>query len=321
MEIHGRRGRHRERATTTLEYVGLAVAAAVLLTGVAAGMRPGGEAIGGTVSGRIGALVSGDAASWRWRDARETRTGGGSDPVRVSRDELRMEPLLPPLALWSRDWRDQRELAGGVVVDVDASACALCAATGWSHELGPIAEGGSRGSFTGIVAQLEAHARFALVSAELGARASRDWGSDRAFVQGRVRGMVGGEADATATLKASRDGLEVDAGAGAMAGAVARAEAKAGVDLLGIAIRGSGRIEGWAGAGARGAAGVQVDRDSVAWRFGWGGALGLGGAGEWSGQVDASRAPPSHRRLARDALLGSLRGAGLYLPPMPPIRE
>src|SRR5688572_17233332 len=130
MEIHGRRCRRQERATTTLEYVGLAVAAAVLLTGVTAGMRPGGETIGGTVSGRIGALVSGEGASWRWRDARETRTGGGGEPVRVSRDELRMEPLLPPLAVWAQDWHSKREVAGAVI-DLDASACALCATAGW----------------------------------------------------------------------------------------------------------------------------------------------------------------------------------------------
>ncbi|MCW2920776.1 MAG: hypothetical protein JWL76_650 [Thermoleophilia bacterium] len=316
MEIHGPAATGHEHATTTLEYVGIAVAVAVLLTGVAAGVRPGGKTIGGTVSGRVGALVSGDAASWRWRDARERRVGGGTDPVRVSRDELRMEPFLPPVAVWTRDWNQRHDVAG-VAVGLDASACVLCATTGWSHELTPRAETGSSGSFSGLVAKLEGQARLALVSAELGARANRDWGTNRTFAQGRLRGTLGAEADAAATLTANRDRLDVGVEAGAMAGAVARAEAKAGVDLLGIAIRQSGRVEGWAGAGARGAAGVELRRGAVSWRFGWGAAFGLGGAGEWSGQVDATGVSPTHRRLARDTLVTSLRIAGLTLPTIP----
>lgn len=305
MDVFWRRDRHPERATATLEYVGVAVAAAVLLTGVAAGMRPGGATIGDTVAGRIGSLVSGDAASWRWRDARETRTGGGSDPVRVSRDELRMEPLLPPVAVWVRDWKAQLR-AAGATFDLAASACALCATAEWSHELAPKAEVGSGGRSAGLAAGLELGGRLALVSAELTARAERRWEGASAFAQGRVRGTVGAEADAQATLVASRDGVTFDASAGAMAGAVARAEAKAGVDLLGVAIRQTGRVEGWAGAGVRGTAGADIREGSLNWRFGWGAALGLGGAAEWSGSVDASGVPKRHRRLARDALLASL---------------
>ncbi len=305
MEIHRRRCRRAERASSTLEYVGLAVAAAVLLTGVGAGLRPGGEPIAAAVSSRIDALVSGDGATWRWRDARETRTGGGRTPVRVSRDELRMEPLLPPVGLWARDWESHREVAGATI-DLTASACAVCAQTEWSHALGPKAELGSSGRSSGFAAALDVAARLALASAEVNARAERRWTGASAFAQGRVRGTIGSEADAAATLVANRTGLTIDASAGAMAGAVARAEAKAGVDLLGIAIRQSGRVEGWAGAGARGTAGADVRRDSISWRFGWGAALGLGGAAEWSGSVDASAVPPSHRRLARDALVASI---------------
>ncbi len=306
MDVFGRRGRQQERATATLEYVGVAVATAVLLTGIAAGMRPGGTSIGESVAGRIGALVSGEAATWRWRTAREARTGGGSDPVRVSRDELRMEPMLPPVALWARGWETEREVAGATI-DASASACALCASVEWSHELGPKAEAGSSGRYAGLAAGLELGGRMALISAELNAKAARRWGAGTsAFAQGRLRGTVGAEADAKATLVANREGVAVDATAGAMAGAVARAEVKTGVDLLGIAIRQSGRVEGWAGAGARGAAGVDVRRDSVSWRLGWGAALGLGGASEWSGSVDTSAVSPRHKRLARDALLASL---------------
>ena len=317
MDVFRRRGRQQERATATLEYVGVAVAAAVLLTGVAAGMRPGGATIGDTVASRIGALVSGDGAAWRWRGEKETRTGGGDDPVRVSRDELRMEPMLPPLAVWAQAWKVRHAVAGATI-DVTTSACALCAAAEWSHELAPRAEAGSSGRFAGLAAGLELGGRLALVSAELNAKAARRWGTGaNAFAQGRLRGTVGAEADAKATLIAGRDGVRGDATVGAMAGAVARAEAKAGVDLLGVAIRQTGRVEGWAGAGARGTAGVSVGDDTFDWRIGWGAAIGVGGAGEWSGQVDVSRVPASHRRLARDALIASLRITGLPVPIIP----
>src|SRR5690606_30689675 len=99
-------------------------------------------------------------------------------------------------------------------------------------------------------------------------------------------------------------------------GAVARAEARAGLELLGVAIVQSVRVEGWAGAGARGTVGVRRSGDSVSWRVGWGAALGLGGAGEWSGTVDVSKVPPSHRRLARDALAAATAVARMPLLPL-----
>jgi hypothetical protein len=131
--------------------------------------------------------------------------------------------------------------------------------------------------------------------------------------------MAGGQVDAAATAHLSRDGLDGELEGGAMVGAVARAEATAGVDLFGVAIRQSGSAEGWAGAGVRGAAALHAGGGVTSWRFGWGGALGLGGAGEWSGTVDASKVPATHRRLARDALLGAVRVAALpiVLNPVP----
>ncbi len=314
MDVRRRGCRKQERATTTLEHVEVAVAVAVLLGGIATGMGAQGGSLGSGIGDRISAIVSGDRATWRWRDARERRTGGGTAPVRVSRDELRMEPLLPPLAMWADEWKHHAVADGGATLDATASACALCASLEWSRELAPRATAGSDGPFAGLTASIEAAARVALASAEVGARAERRVGSARAFGQGRLRATIGGEADAAAEFAVARDGVTLDAEAGAMAGAVARAEAKVGIDLLGVAIRQSGRIEGWAGAGIRGTGGVRYDKGVVTWRVGWGAALGLGGAGEWSGQVDATGVSPTHRRLARDALAMSLRAAGMPVP-------
>lgn len=319
MDATWRDGSRHERGTTTLEYVGVAVAAIVLLAGVAAGMRPGGASIGVQVGERIGALVSGDRSSWRWRDAREVRGEVGSRRVRVSRDELRMEPMLPPIAWWSREWSRHANV-GGTTVDVEATACALCASLEHSHRLGPLASTGSEDTHAGLAAGLDLGAKLALVSAQVNARAERRWGTAvRMHGSGRARTTIGGEADGYAQLTASRDRVVLDAEVGAMAGAVARAEAQLGLHVLGVAIQQSGRVEGWAGAGAKGAAGIEFRDGAIAWRFGGGGALGIGGAGEWSGEVDVSGIPVKHRRLARDALVTSLRVAGLALPPLPPL--
>jgi hypothetical protein len=299
----------RETGATSLEYVGIAVAAALLLGGAAVGMRGGSGSIGDGIATRLGAAIDGEKASGRWRTAHEVRTGGGSTKVRVSRDELRMSPVIDPLAVWSGSVERSATIAGARTT-VDARACVLCGALEWSHGLTRGAATGSDGSSAGIGGELTMHGRAALASGELNARVERDIGrAGAAFAQGRVRGTLGGELDAAATARLSRGAFDAELEGGAMAGAVARAEARAGVDLFGVAIRQAGSVEGWAGAGVRGAAGVHVGGGVTSWRFGWGGALGIGGAGEWSGSVDASKVPATHRRLARDALLGAVRVA------------
>jgi hypothetical protein len=309
----------REQAATSLEYAGLAMVVAVLLGGVAVGARGGGDDVGGTVAARVEELVIEAPKPRRWRDAREVRGGGGSVPVRVSRDELRMSPVLDPLSLWDGSIRRAGTVAG-TSMEIEATACAVCAAVEWSYGRSPAAERGSERSRAGLGAAFDVAGRLALVSAELTARAERDVPGGAAFAQGRLRGTIGGEADASIAAQLDRGTVDVELDAGAMAGAVARAEARAGIDLLGVAIRQSGRVEGWAGAGVRGTAGVRTGGGVTSWRFGWGGALGLGGAAEWSGSVDASSVPATHRRLARDALVASLRVAGIHVPPIPSIR-
>jgi hypothetical protein len=59
---------------------------------------------------------------------------------------------------------------------------------------------------------------------------------------------------------------------------------------------------------------VRREGATVSWRLGWGAALGLGGAAEWSGSVDASKVPASHRRPAREALHAALGVAGIHVP-------
>lgn len=311
----------RETGASSLEYVGIAVAAALLLGGTVVGMRAGADGIGSGVAQQLRGAISGERAGGRWRSAHEVRAGGGSTRVRVSRDELRMSPLLDPLALW-RDSIERSTTIAGVRATADATACLLCGALEWSHGLSRGAATGSEGSRSGIGAEAALHGRLALAALEVNGRVERDAaGVGSAFAQGQARALIGGEVDAAATAQLSRGGFDGQLEAGAMAGAVARAQARAGVDLFGVAVRSAGSVEGWAGAGIRGVAGVTTGGGVTSWRFGWGGALGLGGAGEWSGSVDVSKLPATHRRLARDALLGAVRVAAFPVMTTNPFRR
>lgn len=294
-----------ERATATLEWAGLAAAATVLLAAIGSGVGGEAGALGRAVASRLEAATSGEP--WRWRDAREVRRGGGSVAVRVSRDELRMSPFLDERAAVSGR-RDRSGERAGVEAQVTARGCLLCASAEWSHGLGPSAGVGSDGPHAGFAADVDVAARLALASAQVDARLERDLGeAGDAFAQGRLRGTVGAEADAAARARIGPGGADLELEAGAMVGAVARAEARAGIDLLGISIRQSARAEGWAGAGIRATAGLQRTPGVTSWRFGWGGALGIGGASEWSGTVDARAVPQRHRRLGSSALAALLR--------------
>ncbi len=309
-----RRSTRREGAASSLEFIGLAAAVTLLVATMATTSRAGGSSIGATVADRARALVAGERVVVRTRAAHERRTGGGSVRVRVARDELRMTPVLDPIAWWQRhgersgEWRGVR--ATGTV-----GACAGCAALEWSHEFGAgaLARSGDEAA-SGIGGAIGASGRLALASVDASIALERDLGAHgSAFANARARGTIGVEADAELRAMLTRSELDAQVEAGAMAGAVARAEVRSGVDLLGVSIRQSARAEGWAGAGARGVAGVRVGRDRVEWRAGWGGALGLGGAAEWSGSIDVSGVPARHRSLARDALRAAVLGP--LLPP------
>ena len=138
-------------------------------------------------------------------------------------------------------------------------------------------------------------------------------------LSGHVRGRatIGADAEGDARLRLSPQAQELHLDGTAAAGAVARGEARVGVDMLGIAIRQGGRAEGWAGAGARGVVGVRREPDKVTWRFGWGAALGLGGAAEWYGSIDVSRVPRQHRSVARASLATALRMSPFPFPTIP----
>lgn len=293
---------------------------ATLLVAIGTGFGSEGGTLGRVVGTRLEAALDGTPRRWRW--SREVRGGGGDVAVRISRDELRMSPAIDELAVASRAaaWSGER---AGVRGELRARGCLLCVSGEWSRELRPGGEVGSEGARGGLAAGVEASGRLAFASAEADGRLERDVGSvGSAFAQGRVRGTIGAEADATARVHVDGSSIDAEVDAGAMVGAVARAEARVGVDLLGVAIRQSARAEGWAGAGIRGTAGVRRSPGVTSWRFGWGGALGLGAATEWSGTVDASAVPAGHRRLAGAALTAALRTAfGLSvmptIPPMP----
>lgn len=329
-----------ERAATTLEYVGIAVAVAALLTGAATGMRSGGGALGGTIGALLERAASDDVVGAsdrsealtvakaggpviraaptptndaRWRHARELRLGGGAIPVRVPRDDLRMSPVLPRAALWSDRWTLTGRPAG-IDSTVDVHACAACAALEWSHELRTGGATGSTGRHTGFEATVETAAHLSLAAVDAGVRARRDVGAAKLQGAARGRANVGGDADARARLRLGPVAQELELQGGVMAGAVARGEASAGIDLLGIAIRQGGRAEGWAGAGARGTVDVRRSAGMVQWRLGWGAALGLGGAAEWHGSVDVSGVPIRHRRVATGAIIIGLGAAGIHVP-------
>lgn len=321
-----RRGRGRERGATTLETAGLVAAIAVLLGGIATTLAGDGRPIGDVVGARIGALVAGEqpgATSARPRIARkrtrtwqERRWSGGDEPVRVPRDELRLTPVIDPRALWGDEWRRSGRVAG-VDARVDASACAMCGALEWSHGVRSGAGVDERGSDVGFEGVIRASARLAIASADATIRARREFGPVAVSGQARGRVTVGGDAEGEAKLRLSRGAQELELDGSAMAGGVARGEAKLGVDLLGIAIRQSGRAEGWVGAGARGTFGVRREPARVTWRFGWGAAVGLGGAAEWSGSVDVSRVPERHRQLLRSSLVLAMRMSPIPAIPSP----
>lgn len=305
----------RETATTTLEAVGIAVGAALLLGGIGSGFAAHGGTLGRGVGDRVSAIVAqvpGVGPTRRWRTAHELRTGGGSDPVRVPRDELRMRPVVDPVAWREWRWRRAGERAG-VRGTVDAQGCIGCGSLEWSWELlrgGQVRSDGSRSA--GLGAAIEGSMRLAIASVQVAVGAERDLGgAGSAFTNARLRGAVGVEADVAARGLLTRGGIDVGVDAGARAGAVARAQVRSGVDLLGISIRQSAAAEGWAGAGARGAVGVRTSDGRIEWRTGWGGALGLGGAAEWSGSIDVAGMSPAHRRLARASIAAALGPLGL----------
>jgi hypothetical protein len=312
----GRRHTRRERGTTTLEAVGLAVAIAGLLGAVATSLGGSGAPMGDAVAGRMQELVAGDVASLpsgRRRTWHERRREGGTDPVRVPRDELRMDPVIDPHAMWSREWQAQGAPAG-IASRADVRACAMCTRLDGSWGVRSGAGLDERGGDVGFEGTLRVAARIALASIDASVRARHDAGPVALSGQLRGRATVGADAEGEAKLRLSTHAQELDLDGTAAAGAVARGEARMGVDVLGVAIRQGARAEGWAGAGARGTVGVRHERDRVSWRFGWGGALGLGGAAEWSGSIDVTRVPRRHREVARAGLASALRVGPLPVP-------
>jgi hypothetical protein len=292
----GRRGASAEAAATSLEFVGVAVAAALLVGGAALGLQARVPGMTGAIADVLGDLVEHGATRRSVRGVREVRAGGGDVRVRVSRDEIRMTPVLDPRALWQRGWSGEGSRTG-VDASASISACAMC--TGWEQDRGVVADPGEGGGLLGTV---EGSARLALAAVQAQAAARRDLGSVGSVeATARARAMVGVEASGDGELRIG-GGVDAEARGGVMVGAVAKAEGRAGMELFGVALEQTGSAEAWAGAGAKGVLGVHASQGRLQWRVGWGAALGIGGATEWNGAVDVSGVSAEHRRLARDAL-------------------
>ncbi|MCW2960107.1 MAG: hypothetical protein JWM90_494 [Thermoleophilia bacterium] len=316
-----------ERGSSLVEYVLLGAAAATLLVALSTSLGDDGDQLGGAVGVRLGDIVAGRArgaqvvrpaevfpmARGTVRGVRERRTGGGTAPARVGRDDLRLSPTKPARAIW-QDGTRRSGTTAGTRWTLDASACALCIGVGFEQAL---TAGGTTGrgqrAATGLDGEATAQVHAALAAVEARAGAARDLGSARVSVDANGRALVGADAELTGNAALSATSQSIDLRAGAMAGAVARGKGRVGIELLGVAIEQSAAAEGWAGAGARGTVGVHRTSTRVAWTFGWGVGLGLGGAVDWSGSIDVSRMPARHRALARSTLRAA-SSAALPLP-------
>ncbi|MCW2972380.1 MAG: hypothetical protein JWN72_653 [Thermoleophilia bacterium] len=282
--------RHRERGATSVEYVGLVVALAVLVAGMAQQFsgRPAG-AIAAAIPQRIAAALEHEGST---HTAKERRTSGGTLPARVGRDDLRLDPVVPTVGVRRGDL-DRAYRVAGFDIRLTGEACAVCIRVGERHSLAAGATRDANTSGPGGQGSVSVDARFALLAAELGARVERSigfgfGGPTKVGLQARLRGIVGGELEGSAKLVATRAEQRLDVGGSAMAGAAGKAEARAGLDLFGISLQQTGRAEGWAGAGARGRISVERRGARLSWETGWGAALGLGGAVGWSGTIDLS---------------------------------
>lgn len=309
-----------ERAASSVEYVGLAIAVSLLLVAVGGGAAGAGGSVGEAVAERLGQVVDAASSGGRRREARERRWEGGDQPQRVPRDVLRLAPAIDPIAAWHRHWVRGTRVAG-IDGRIETRACAFCVALEWSHEHGSGAQLDTSGAHVGLQASVSGAARLALASVDAAIRARRTIGPVRLTSQARARATIGAEADAELRARISRREQDLQVGGTAMVGAAARAEGRIGVELLGVALEQAARAEAWAGAGARGMVGVHRTPDRISWRFGWGAALGLGGASEWSGSVDVSGVPQRHRRIARASIATALRAALMPLPALIPFAE
>jgi len=302
---------HRQRGATTIEFVGLAVAVALLLGGVgqAIGKGGGAEVIARAIPDRIADAFEGGKGS----RVEERRAGATKGPARVSRDDLRMDPIVPTVAR-AQVAAERRMRLAGFDVHVEAKGCALCLQVGERHSLvtGAIKDSAANGTGAQVGAQM--NARAALVAGDLGLQAQRTVPLGRAgdavvTVQGRASGTVGAEIDIKAKVTATRGVQAIDVGGTAMAGAAGKGETRVGLELLGISITQTARGEGWAGAGARGTLAARRDATGFAWNTDWGAALGLGGSGGWGGTIDISGVSPRHRALAGSLLATASRMA------------
>jgi hypothetical protein len=324
-----------ERAASTVEYVGISVVLAVLLAGIAHpfGGAPA-RAIAAAIPERISAALHGGRAHTATEVRVDGATGGAGTkvtlPTRVSRDDLRLDPVLPEIGV-RRGTLDQSFHLAGFDVRLDGEACALCIRIGERHSM---VQGGVRQasmSIAGVQGVLRGDVRFAALAAELGARVHRSIGFGfgpeqlgALDLQGRVRGLVGAEADGTARLLIGSHTQALDLGGGAMAGASARGEARAGFNLLGISIKQNVSGEAWAGAGVRAAARIEHTGLGFSWDASWGAALGLGGAASWGGSVDVSGLAATlaqHRTTSRIALNAALALVHPIYRPIPHLTE
>lgn len=304
--------------TASTEWVALATAVALLTAAIVPSLTAWGRGTAaGELAARVAKAVAGEdgaggptfAAANR-RERPRDGVSGTTRRVEGSRvhefgagvgDDLRLRPIATPWAVWKESLhRSEGSQAHGARVDV--KACAACAGAAVRGHATAGAAGArdrdGRHGGDGLALHGRLHAYAALAAVDATGSAGVRVGEARGRLQGRVAGAVGADVDAHGTVRAGTKVQELRLEGTAVAGATARAEARASVELVGIALQATGGAEGWAGAGATG--GVHVRRErrgrvTVGARAG--GALGFGGAADVTATIDASELIRHRRRV------------------------
>lgn len=309
--------RTRELAFSSVEWTLLLAIALVIGAGTSAIFKLDTPKLSEGISASIsdGIWQKKNAANKKWAGVRIESLGSSSASHKLSAKELQLHPFTPTLSAWKKEASSSTQKAG-VAINATANICSLCANINWRKNFkeGIALKGAAkkRSKRSLIDAGIEAQGRGALLSTELLLNLKKSARYAAGEAQGRARGTIGVETDASLNATVSEKGIGAEVKAGAMAGAVAKAEVRAGVNLLGLALTSSGRVEGWAGAGAKGELGVKLATNGISWNIGGAAAWGLGAGGQWKGAIDTSSVPKRYKQVAQATIATSL----FFMPPL-----
>lgn len=278
-----------QTGTSALEFVGIVAAIAMLVAATAPAMSGGGASAAARIAGTLRAAVDGTVTLFERHgsDHRTVGIGDGAPHPRPSIDSGKPKyALIEARREFAADW-------GPFGYRGDVAGCAVCA--DWSHSLssgiGPARGNGSRGKDRGADGLWALYDTGANVSL-LRASTQHALGFENDYVDARlgVAGSagVGGELSGSARLAVGRQRQELHLKGTTIAGATVRGEQDAAINFLGIAIRERAGVEGWAGAGATGAAHLSHEAGVFTIGGRGGGALGLGGAFDLEATIDTT---------------------------------